>query len=119
MSVSDPVVFFSGLSWTKNVSSRKQIGHVDRGDSAGLSMGMVFALNLNTSLSFGFQLNAINETRIDRQKISGSNLVTSLFTVGVSRILSSSFSMDVQVGVGLTQDSPDVQLSFSFPYNSL
>ncbi|MCW9057162.1 MAG: hypothetical protein OQK47_11125 [Gammaproteobacteria bacterium] len=119
VSVSDPVVFFSGLSWTKNMSERKEIGHVDMGDNVGLSMGMVFALNLNTSLSFGFQLSAINQTRIDNQKIPGSNLITSLFTVGVSRILSSSLSMDVQIGVGLTQDSPDVQLSFSFPYSSL
>lgn len=119
VSVSDPVVFFSGLSWTKNMSERKQIGHVDMGDNAGLSMGMVFALNLNTSLSFGFQLSAINQTRIDNHKIPGSNLITSLFTVGVSRILSSSLSMDVQIGIGLTEDSPDVQLSFSFPYSSL
>ena len=119
VSVSDPVVFFSGLSWTKNVGAMKEIGRVNTGDSLGLQMGMVFALNLNSSLSFGFQLNAISKTEVNYQKIPGSNLLTSLFTVGVSRILSNQLSMDVQIAVGLSKDSPDVQLSLSFPYSSL
>lgn len=119
VSVSDPVVFFSGLSWTKNISERKEIGRVDTGDSMGMHLGMVFALNLNTSLSFGFQLNKSNKIKIDDQTIPGSDLLTSLFTVGVSRILTNKLSMDVQIGVGLSEDSPDVQVSLAFPYSSL
>jgi hypothetical protein len=119
VSVSDPVVFFSGLSWTDNIGDTKNIGDVDPGDSLGLHLGMVFALNLNTSMSYGFQLSAIEKTTINGQNIPGSNLLTSLFTVGVSRILTNQISMDIQIGIGLTSDSPDVQLSLSFPYSSL
>lgn len=119
VSVSDPVVFFSGLSWTKNISEQKELGRVDTGDSLGMHLGMVFALNLNTSLSYGFQMNKSNKIKIDDQNIPGSDLLTSLFTIGVSRILSNNMSMDVQLGVGLSEDSPDVQVSLSFPFSSL
>jgi hypothetical protein len=117
VTVSDPVVFFSGISLTKNLSDRKQIGKVDTGDSIGIQLGMIFAINLNTSLSYGFQLNSVSKTKIDYQNIPGSDLLTSMFTVGVSRILTNQVSMDVEIAIGLTRDSPDVQLSLSFPYN--
>lgn len=117
VSVSDPVVFFSGLSYTANISENKAIGKVDSGDSLGIQLGMVFALNLDTSMSYGFQLSAVDETKINAIDIPGSNLLTSLFTIGVSRIFSDKTSMDLQIGIGLTRDSPDIQVSISFPYS--
>lgn len=77
---------------------------------------MALALNFDTSLSMNYQYSHTSETEIESQKIRGSDLTTSNFSIGLSRSLGSSFAVDVDVSIGLAQDTPDHQITVSFPF---
>lgn len=119
MSTVDPVVLFGGLSGTYTPGEDKKIGHVKPGESYGLNLGIAIALNLETSLSFNYQYSYTMETEIEGQEIKGSYLTTSTLAFGLSKAQSDRFAIDVDLGVGLTSDSPDFQLTVSFPFNFL
>jgi len=117
MANSDPIVIFGGLSFDYTDGSNKQIGHIKPGFSSGLNLGMALALNFDTSLSFNFQYRYTDQTKINGQKIKGSDMTTSIFTIGLSTSKAESYAVDIDLGIGLTSDSPDFQLTVSFPFN--
>ena len=116
MANSDPIVVFGGLSYNYTDASNKQIGYVHPGFSSGLNLGMALALNFNTSLSFNFQYRYTDQTKINGIKINGSDMTTSIFSIGLSTAKGNSESVDIDLGIGLTSDSPDFQLTVSFPF---
>jgi len=115
MASADPAVLYAGLSGTYTLADTKGIGRVHPGESYGLNLGMALALNLDTSLSFNLQYRYTLETEIAGQSIRGSDLTTASFGLGLSKRLNSRISFDFDLGVGLTRDSPDLQLGVSFP----
>ena len=117
MTAADPIVLFAGLSATYTPGEDKDIGHVKPGESYGLNLGMALSLNLDTSLSFNYQYRYTKETDIEKQKIDGSDLTTSTFAIGLSKAQSDRFTTDIDLGIGLTSDSPDFQLTVSFPFS--
>lgn len=117
MANSDPIVIFGGISVDYTDGRDKQIGYVIPGFSSGLNLGMALALNFDTSLSFNFQFRYTDQAKIDGQKINGSDLSTSIFTIGLSTSKAKSYAVDIDLGIGLTADSPDLQLTVSFPFN--
>jgi hypothetical protein len=117
MANADPVILFGGYSINYTHGEEKQIGYVKPGLSNGLNLGMVLALNFDTSLSFNFQFLRTNKTAINGQKINGSVMTTSTFTVGLSTAKGGSYAVDIDLGIGLTSDSPDFQLTVSFPFD--
>ena len=117
MTNADPLVLFGGLSVSHTQAKVKQIGHVKPGASAGLNLGMALALNFDTSLSFNFQYRFTDKTEINGQRINGSQLTTSTFAIGLSKAKGDSYAVDVDLNIGLTADSPDFQLTVSFPMN--
>jgi len=48
------------------------------------------------------------------EKLSGTT--TSTFGIGFSKARGEQFAYDIDLGIGLTRDSPDFQLSISFPF---
>ena len=117
MASTDPAVLYGGLSVNYTPGAGKIIGHVKPGSSFGLNLGMALALNFDTSLSFNFQYLHSDNTEIDGQTISGSGMTTSTFAVGLSVAKGELYAVDVDLGIGLTADSPDFQLTVSFPFN--
>jgi hypothetical protein len=129
--VQDPVAFFGGLSYTLNVSDTKPPGRiaptdpnlppdaphrrVDPGDTWGINLGMALALNIETSLNFGWEQRFADRTRIENDHVPGSALRVGMFRVGVTHALTRDVALDVAVGIGLTQDAPDVQAMVAFP----
>lgn len=116
MTSADPMVLFGGLSTSYTPSRTKNIGDVKPGNTYGLSLGMALALNFDTSLSFNYQLQFTEKTILEGREISGSDTTTSTFAIGFSRARGQSFAFDIDLGIGLTRDSPDFQLSISFPF---
>lgn len=115
MSNADPLVLYGGISTTYSQEDKKPIGEVQPGQSWGLNLGLALALNFDNSLSFNFQFQNTQRTKIDRQRINGSDSTTANFSIGLSSAITSSVAVDVDIGLGLTADSPDFQLTLSLP----
>jgi hypothetical protein len=114
--VRDPVVLFSNLSYTFRLSDEKQgVGRVDLGDIAGLQLGMAVALNLETSLSFGWSQSWVQETSLDGSKIGGTFDRPGSLRIGATYVPAAGRSIDFGVAVGVTDGAPDVEASLSFP----
>ncbi|MDZ7670106.1 MAG: hypothetical protein U5Q16_12035 [Gammaproteobacteria bacterium] len=113
--VIDPVVYFGAVNYSANLATSEDIGRFNPGNSIGFSLGMAIALNLNSSLSFSYDQQFTQRSRLDGQEVPGSYLTTGTFTVGGSIAISDSLTADLSLGIGVTEDSPDIQLGASLP----
>lgn len=124
--VADPIVLFASGSYVTSTQvsgldqerGGRRLATVEPGDSLGMSMGLAYSLNYDVSLTASYQ-----------QSYSFSSTYT--FTNGeyVSTAASTSASLgfslglrtnpkrivNVNLGYGLTEDTPDVTLGFSMP----
>ncbi len=114
--VRDPVVFFGGFSYTNNLAASKPVGRINPGNSWGFQLGMALALNLESSINFGWDQQFAGRTSLDGGSVPGSFLSTGTFRVGSSYVLAPGRSVDVGLGIGLTRDVPDFQFSFALPF---
>lgn len=113
--VADPVVFFGGISYTYNDAVNAEVGRFNSGNTLGGQLGLAIALNLDTSVSFAFDQQFTASSKLDGERLPGSSLVTGTFAVGASYSLSPDLTLDFGVRIGVTQDSPDVQVTFGMP----
>jgi hypothetical protein len=118
VSVLDPVVFFGTLSFTEALAARKGEQQIDPGDRISLQLGMALALNLETSLSVAFEQAFTARTRLDGIDVPGTYVNTGTMSMGLSRTFPSGRSFDTSLAIGLSEDSPDLQLGFSMPFRS-
>lgn len=118
VSVLDPVVFFGGLSYTRTLAEEKAGLRIAPGDAFGLQFGTALALNLDTSINFAFAQQFTRRTEVDGHELPGSYVTTGTLSIGLSRVLMSGTSFDSSLVIGLSEDSPDLQLAFSMPFRS-
>jgi len=114
--VVDPVVYFGSLTYARNYKRTELIGQFDPGDSIGISLGMAIALNLNNSLSLSYDQQSTRRSRIDGENVPGTYFTTGLFSVGSSFSINDFLTVDLSLGLGVTADSPDLQIAASFPF---
>lgn len=119
----DPVVFFGSLSYLwnikrNNVTDRigQPFGEVDPGDSVGFNFGMGLSLNERASLSLGYDHSIFGKTKLNGTPPAGE-LTTQIgtFLIGYSYKLTPKTNMNLSMGIGVTKDAPDVQLTLRFP----
>ena len=108
----DPLVFVGGASYQWAYDEQDDI---DPGDSLGFTIGTFLAASPSTSLRVVLNQSFIDEFKVDGDKISGSDQVQTVLTFGGSAILGRNVLVDVALGVGLTDDSPDYSVSLSLP----
>ncbi|MDF0751011.1 transporter [Marinobacter sp. 71-i] len=113
--VVDPLVYFGGANYSWNLSTREDAGRFEPGNSIGFSLGTAIALNLTSSLSFAYDQQFTERSRLDGEAVPGSYLTTGTFSVGGSFAISNSQTADISLGIGVTEDSPDVQIGASMP----
>lgn len=124
--VADPIVLFGSASFTANtkVSDLNQLRggrvltEVEPGDSIGMAMGMAYALNYDVSLTASYQQSFAFSTQYgfsngDEVNTAAQTSASLNFSVGLrtnpKRIV------NISMGYGLTEDTPDVTLGFSMP----
>lgn len=115
---SDPAVFFGSISYSWNIKREvsAEVGEIDPGDALGLSLGMGLALNPRASMSLGYSHNSVAETRREGRTVKGSTrLQVGTVLLGMSHRLGRSSSFNFGLGVGVTEDAPDVQASIRLP----
>jgi len=127
--VIDPLVAFGNLSYSyslpdSNISQRwgasDTLTKVEPGNSIGLAFGFGYALsyqaslNMSVGLSYGFNSRyTLNNSAIYE---TGTSLGAS-FNIGTGWRLTSTKSIYVGLGIGLTINDPDFSLSFTLPFD--
>lgn len=127
----DPVVFFGGINYIWNIKRdvnatipyqdnlvyyTQHIGEVDPGDSLGLNFGMGLALNERSSFSLSYEHSWIDKTEIDGY-VANEALVVQLATLqaGFSYRLNKRTNLNLSIGAGLTDDTPDTTVTLRVP----
>ncbi|HEX3406198.1 MAG TPA: hypothetical protein VHS81_03085 [Caulobacteraceae bacterium] len=111
----DPLVLYSTLSYSANLPYRESIGEVHTGDNVDWQLGGLLAVSPDTSLSFGFDQQFRQDTRVNGVAIPGSNGLAGIALFGIDQVLSSRVLVDLTLGVGLTHDAPDYTFMISVP----
>jgi hypothetical protein len=111
----DPLAFFGGVAYTANLPADTPAGRIDPGDTWGFNLGLALALNLETSISLALEERFTNKTTQSGVGLPGTELNVGIFRVGASYVLAPGMSLDVGVGIGLTRDAPDLQLTVALP----
>lgn len=119
---SDPVVFFGGLSYLYNI--KRDVGHgfgtISPGNLIDANFGMGLALNEKASFSVGYQHSVVG-TPTQEGAASGVTLApTSTLQLGTLRLgfsyrLTPKTNMNLTLGVGVTRDAPDLELTLRVP----
>ncbi len=116
---SDPAVFFGSVSYLWNVKRNvEHYGSVDPGDALGFNFGMGLALNEKSSFSLGYDHSIVGKDKIDGVAApqSQTRQLGSLL-VGYSYRLNSKSSVNLSLGVGVTSEAPNMQLTLRMPFN--
>jgi hypothetical protein len=130
---SDPVVFFGGVNYTWNIKrdvnqtiggavDGQHIGEIDPGDSIGLNFGMGLSLNERSSFSLSYEHTWIDKSKFDGHEPTNAlgvptTLVVQLGTLSTTFAyrLNKSANLNLTIGAGLTEDTPDTTMTLRVP----
>lgn len=126
----DPAIVFANLGYTHNFersfsdisSDQGEVpGKVDLGDSIRFGFGTAFALNPRFSLSLSYSHQHAFDSKVtqegqSRRTLIGSGANAASLNLGATYALSDRTSLVTSVGVGLTDDAPDIALNFRLPF---
>jgi hypothetical protein len=112
----DPLVFFGSATYTANLADNKSGFKIDPGDSFGFTLGTVLAAGPGASLRLGISQTFTGEAEVEGEDIAGSDEVAGTFHVGASAALPWRTLLDFAVGIGITEDAPDLTLKLALPY---
>ena len=96
-------------------------GDIDLGDYIDYSLGLAFAVSERMSIGMSFNQRFFTKTQQrplggEWQDIARTDTNTANLGLGATLALTENFSMVTSIGAGLTEDSPDYQVSLRFPY---
>jgi len=121
---SDPVVLFANASYLYNAPrdinrtiGQVTIGEVDPGDSVGFGFGFGFSLNPRFSYSLGYSHSYVmeTETELNTTVQNSTELQVGTLQLGMSFRATERLTLSTSVNVGVTEDAPDVSVSFRTP----
>jgi hypothetical protein len=111
----DPLVFFGVGSYTRIFERDRSGSSVDPGDAIGLKAGALLAASPETSLRAALDLSRFARARIDGVGIPGSDSTVGVVELGLATLLTRRTLLDVNLGIGITPDAPDLRLRVSLP----
>lgn len=122
---SDPAVFFGGLRYIWNIADTVELqnpsggpstrARLDPGDGIGMNFGVGFAMNERTSISLGYEHVFVMRSSQDGRAIAGSSADIGTFNFGLAYRVSDSISVNLGVGIGVTDTAPDARVILRVP----
>ncbi|MGQ4877922.1 transporter [Billgrantia sp. LNSP4103-1] len=126
----DPAIVFANMSYMHNfeesfddISSDpgQSPGKIDIGDSIRFGFGTAFALNPRFSLSLSYSHqhafeSTVSEEGQGKRSLVGSSATSGSVNLGATYAMSERTSLVSNVGIGLTDDAPDITITFSLPF---
>jgi Putative MetA-pathway of phenol degradation len=116
----DPAVVFFNLSYFLHLERDiPGFGKIDPSDSIGYSFGMAYAINDKVAFSTAFDQKFFTKAERtvagDARSIPNSNITIASLLIGGTYVLSDRLSVNLSVGIGMTEDAPDMQVGLKFP----
>ena len=121
----DPAVIFANVSYMYNAPATIEktygtvtVGEVDPGDSIGFGFGFGFSMNPRFSTSLGYSHSYVlpTETELNGVVQESTELQVGSMQMGLSFRVSERLTLSSAVDFGVTEDAPDVRVSFRAPY---
>ena len=126
----DPMIVFGSLTYFRNFKREfddldetpgDQPGTANLGNAIQVGAGLAFALNDKSSVSMSYTQRIVERTKLrlesqDERLVVGSQANVALANFGATFSISSKLALVANVGIGLTDDSPDMALSLRLPY---
>ncbi|HRO61189.1 MAG TPA: hypothetical protein PK177_18835, partial [Burkholderiaceae bacterium] len=120
---SDPAVFFGGFAYMHNFARDvgNGFGRIEPGGVFDLNLGMGLALNERSSFSIGYQHSVVGKTKqrnpeeVARVLAESGRLQLGTLRFGIAYRLSAKQNVNLSLGIGVTDDSPDVELTLRLP----
>ncbi|NJO56613.1 MAG: transporter [Rhodospirillales bacterium] len=127
----DPMVVFGSINYFRNFergfadideNPGDQPGRVSIGNALQFGAGLAYALNETSSISMSYSQRLVERSRLkldtadDFQRVVGSQANIGLVNLGATFSLARNLSLINTVGIGLTDDSPDMVVSVRVPY---
>jgi hypothetical protein len=124
----DPVALFGSLNFTASlpakhlyqVNGTRILTRVQPGNSVGFGMGFAYALSygISTTISFQEAISAGSKLRFaDGLEAKTHMQTSSILNMGLGYRVSPKTTVNVSVGIGLTQDSPQFTIGMNLPLN--
>lgn len=123
----DPAVFYGGISYLWNIkrdvnryvgspANTNYVGTVDPGDGIDINLGMGLALNEKSSFSVGYEHTWLGKNRVnDTSPDTATSTQLASLLVGYSYRLNKTTNFNLSIGAGLTNDTPDTQITLRVP----
>lgn len=126
----DPMVVFGSATYFHNFGRNfddideipgDQPGRVKIGNAYQFGAGLAFALNDRSSISMSYTQRIVERTSLtpnnrDQRIVVGSQANVALMNIGATFSLGKSLTLVANVGLGLTDDSPDMAISVRIPF---
>lgn len=126
----DPLVICGSLNYFRNFprsfddineNPGELPGSVDVGDAIQFGAGLAFALNDKSSILMSVTQRMVGRTRLqpdgqDERIVVGSQANVGLVNLGATFSLGPRLALVTNLGIGLTDDSPDMTLNIRLPY---
>lgn len=127
----DPMVVFGSINYFRNFKRNfadidenpgDQPGRVSIGNALQFGAGLAFALNESSSISMSYSQRLVErsslklDTAEEFQRVIGSQANIGLVNLGATFSLGQRLSLVSTVGIGLTDDSPDMVVGVRIPY---
>jgi hypothetical protein len=119
---SDPAVYFFNLEYFHNiprnvgVQAGSDFSYINPGDSVEYGFGLAFALNERLSTSLSYKQRITQKTEQNLVPLVGTNVNVATLNFGWT-LVSGKRSVNINVGIGLTEDASDVDLLLRMPFS--
>lgn len=113
----DPAVLFFNFGYFYHIERDiSGIGDIDPSDSINYSIGVGYALNDKVALNTAFEQKIYTRTKVNGNKIEDTDPITANLLLGATYSFSDTSALTFTLSIGLTEDSPDVQVSINLPF---
>ncbi|MFZ6006765.1 MAG: transporter [Nitrospirota bacterium] len=115
----ESAVVFANISYFYHIErdAGHGIGTVDPSDSINYSLGVAYAVSDKVALSTAFEQKFYNRTKVNGAKQPETNVNVASLLLGASYAFGEKTSLSLTIGIGLTPESPDIQVSLRMPIN--
>lgn len=111
----DPLVFLGSLGYAFSDSVTIAGAKVEPSNWKYASFRAILATSPEVSMRTGISLAHTGDMKVAGTELQGSGQTLAVLELGGSLLLTRSMLLDMAIGAGLTQDSPDFSINFSLP----